>query len=1482
MSSIDDSETELHRLVQQTLSENRSSVEIIDAVRENSASNGIQNENGLTPVELALKLDPAGTLAKAMIQAECENLSPVESLKRVMVRGNFQLVQILMKFKRSQHSEAAVLTALEHAYAELRTRNVALSPEIVHGVQYLLVEADYKCFGAAKINREEKTDRVAHLIECIEFLEMNYRNSDYCTIDEHFILYLRQILEHVYFLKPHLVGIPLMELQFCLAIFLRIATGEVNESHDIYGFMLDKDSIQNFLKILQTVLTDMDTPKKIDSIVLYKYLRTRQNSFRLPKRILYDIGSNKQLPTFGNVEQYELLSQTQIALLNEYCEVLNKQYVTYKHRKKFKQLLKTYYTTKQFYSIHKIIRSIEIIEHLDLDDSSSRFISIAALKRSLQVIGEAIKSTKQTPNITKKLDSILSIFSAQSFVETTKDLRQFFSHSYSLVKQRFDQDCPVDLFRSILKNLELSANWLAYVKFLQYVHVFKRYLGRLYRMKSIQQMRSYVEFVGTEFKAKLQTTYEPVDMNEAIRLIQHLIDREPADSQDMKTLKIINRMLVTYRNSIRNDVTSVCQLIDQFFFLEWYIRQDEARIARVWTIVKYMLDASKRHQRHRSVDKSTIRMAPNIILQMRMREADPHRKMILDEIWQRLVKQNIAAIESLEKQTATQDSYAVDETIRILAALGVRTTDQEFVKMVSRRLNNKYFHNLFRLADKYEVLSEVVKDRRVKDQVRQVSLNLECMRKNDEIHYQEMFDQMIGCIRNILLKYGDCDKFDIKTQLSPIDSSALEFYLLQVTEVLCSLGVLKLNIDSLKAIVPVVTSRNLRNYLAHDPLSYDTLADSCSTVKINATYFARNNIFHLYQKSHHLKQRKTSPFLTSFQRKLAWINAQNKFFTALETFDVETIEKLTAEDAVNIRGRNILNKDPISIALNSNPAEFIHQLLHSAGAEKSIFKTFLKLPINLVLKQQIRQLLPNPFRFCYGTAVRFKLIDQLTALKTHPDVNGNLTDQQSELMLSTYNTESFRRLLLEHPIEWLSQSARLKNTLLHWAVLRGDQTMVEHLLIHQNESVNKLNVFRETPLGLAVRYGYYDIVRLLVANGADVNFGLWPPVWVASGLGDLELIPLLVNEQTNKCSVFFNPLMAAVENNHFPVFKHLCEELQFSLKTDYLLQRTLNLNRKDFFQYILQSEHAEALINSPDAVEFSPLMVAAVCGRTELFRQLLRNGANPSYESLSKYTPIHYAVYGGNRDIVLELLQQPGVDINATAEDSVTPIGVAISENNMNMIELMLAKNAQVRSQEILQAGVFHHYHIVRYLIDRDDRLINDSFDIARRNLLMYAIIDGEMSTVEYLIGKGINVNARAIGGLTALHIAAGKNETTLCERLIESGAELDAKDDEGRTALVIALEHEYVTVVELFLDRGAEAELVRGFRYRVSNNASLLHKFALENRITMVRLLLDRFHFDVSLEDDNGESALDYATKQGNDAIVALLKTDPVLTRVN
>jgi hypothetical protein len=77
------------------------------------------------------------------------------------------------------------------------------------------------------------------------------------------------------------------------------------------------------------------------------------------------------------------------------------------------------------------------------------------------------------------------------------------------------------------------------------------------------------------------------------------------------------------------------------------------------------------------------------------------------------------------------------------------------------------------------------------------------------------------------------------------------------------------------------------------------------------------------------------------------------------------------------------------------------------------------------------------------------------------------------------------------------------------------------------------------------------------------------------------------------------------------------------------------------------------------------------------------------------------------------------------------------------------------------------------------------------------------------LLDAGAPINARPIGGFTALMTAVGLNHLGCVVLLIDRGGEaldLDAKEDDGgRPALHLAAEHDYSDIVQLLLQAGAD-----------------------------------------------------------------------------
>lgn len=100
------------------------------------------------------------------------------------------------------------------------------------------------------------------------------------------------------------------------------------------------------------------------------------------------------------------------------------------------------------------------------------------------------------------------------------------------------------------------------------------------------------------------------------------------------------------------------------------------------------------------------------------------------------------------------------------------------------------------------------------------------------------------------------------------------------------------------------------------------------------------------------------------------------------------------------------------------------------------------------------------------------------------------------------------KFLLQNGAQVLEQDG-LTNVL-HIAVLHGYQEIVYQLLLSNSHIVNSLDAKKRTPLYLAAGYGYYDIARTLLKNGANPNI---------SADDDGIETPLLAAIQSNPISI---------------------------------------------------------------------------------------------------------------------------------------------------------------------------------------------------------------------------------------------------------------------------------------------------------------------------------------------------------------------------
>jgi ankyrin repeat protein len=88
---------------------------------------------------------------------------------------------------------------------------------------------------------------------------------------------------------------------------------------------------------------------------------------------------------------------------------------------------------------------------------------------------------------------------------------------------------------------------------------------------------------------------------------------------------------------------------------------------------------------------------------------------------------------------------------------------------------------------------------------------------------------------------------------------------------------------------------------------------------------------------------------------------------------------------------------------------------------------------------------------------------------------------------------------------------------------------------------------------------------------------------------------------------------------------------------------------------------------------------------------------------------------------------------------------------------------------------------------------------------LIAAAEKGDIATVQALLAKGVDVNAKDKDGRTALMLASWKGQVEVVKELLAKSADANAKDNYGGTALMFAAQEDHTETVQALLSKGAD-----------------------------------------------------------------------------
>ncbi|KAH8363589.1 hypothetical protein KR084_011858 [Drosophila pseudotakahashii] len=433
----------------------------------------------------------------------------------------------------------------------------------------------------------------------------------------------------------------------------------------------------------------------------------------------------------------------------------------------------------------------------------------------------------------------------------------------------------------------------------------------------------------------------------------------------------------------------------------------------------------------------------------------------------------------------------------------------------------------------------------------------------------------------------------------------------------------------------------------------------------------------------------------------------------------------------------------------------------------------------------------------------------------------------------------------------------------------------------------------QTALNIAARNGHLEVVKLLLGFSQPCNDGTgrmkrvdvnhadrdgWTPLRSASWGGHSEVVRMLIAQPACKIDLADKEgrtaLRAAAWSGHEDILKLLIE--------------------------------SGADVNSVDRQGRTSLIAASYMGHYDIVEILLENGANVNHLDLDGRSALCVAALCGSSGYskVISTLLDHGANTDQLDNDGMSPLLVSSFEGNAEVCELLLENAADPDLADFMgrtplwAACTAGHATVVKLLLFWGCGI--DCMDSEGRTVLSIGAAQGNVETVRQLLDRGLDETHRDNAGWTPLHYAAFEGFHEVCLQLLESGAKIDECDNEGKTALHLAAQEGRLHCVQALLDIHSSfvdqkahdgktafrlscleghmdtVEFLLKFCCDVNSkdadSRTTLYILALENKLEIVKYLLDMTNVDVNIPDSEGRTALHVAAWQGHADMVKTL----------